>query len=157
MSFAAMQCSIARTLEVIGDRWSLLILRDAFYGVRRFEDFQRDLGIARNILTARLTHLVEHGVLERRKYEERPPRHEYVLTHKGADLLPVVLAMAAWGDRWATDGSPPVTLTHTRCGRTTKAEVTCSECGEELRLEHLRAHPIRIRGAAADVPSLAAG
>ena len=95
------ECSVALTLDTIGDRWSLLILRDAFYGVRRFDDFQRDLDIARNILTDRLQKLVAKGVLEKRQYEERPPRFEYRLSESGRDLVGVVLAMMRWGDRWA--------------------------------------------------------
>lgn len=142
-----MECSVARTLEVVGDRWTLLILRDALYGVRRFDDFRRDLGIARNILTDRLNRLVDQGVLERHLYEEHPPRHEYRLTDKGRDLLPVVLAMMRWGDRWSSDVEPPVTLTHTTCGNVTTPTVCCSECGEPLTLRELRAHPIRIEAA----------
>jgi DNA-binding HxlR family transcriptional regulator len=143
---SAMECSIARTLEVIGERWSLLIVRDAFYGVTRFEDFHEDLGLARNVLTDRLTKLVDQGVLDRRQYESRPPRFEYVLTEKGRDLLPVVLAMMRWGDKWSARGNDiPVTLTHLTCGSETKPSVTCSECGEELHLRDLRAHPIRIK------------
>ncbi|HJR44888.1 MAG TPA: helix-turn-helix domain-containing protein [Actinomycetota bacterium] len=140
-----LECSIARALEVVGERWSLLILRDAFYGVRRFDDFQQDLGVARNILTDRLNKLVGHGVLEKTQYEERPPRYEYRLTEKGRDLLPVLLTMMSWGDRWAGEGvAPPVTLTHTTCGNKTHAVLTCESCGEELRLGKLRVHPIRI-------------
>ena len=96
---AAMECSIARTLDVIGDRWSLMIIRDAFYGVRRFEVFQRDLGVARNVLTDRLNKLVDKGVLERRRYEDRPPRYEYRLTDRGRDLVGVVLVIMRWGDK----------------------------------------------------------
>jgi DNA-binding HxlR family transcriptional regulator len=144
--FSEMDCSIARTLDVIGERWSLLIVRDAFYGVTRFDDFLGDLGLARNVLTQRLGKLVDQGVLERRQYQERPPRFEYVLTEKGRDLLPVVLAMMRWGDRWScpTD-EVPVTLTHLTCGSATEPLVTCSECGDELHLRDLRAHPIRIK------------
>src|SRR4051812_25620460 len=92
-------CSVARALEVVGERWTLLILRDAFLGVRRFDDFQADLGIARNVLTDRLGRLVNAGVLEKRAYSERPPRFEYRLTDKGRDLWPVVHALARWGDK----------------------------------------------------------
>jgi DNA-binding HxlR family transcriptional regulator len=141
--FSAMECSVARTLEVIGDRWTLLILRDAFYGVSRFDDFHHDLGVARNILTDRLGKLVAHGVLERRRYEEHPPRYEYRLTHKGKDLLPVLLTLTRWGDRWAADESgPPVSLVHTSCGHKTTPTLTCSECSHEIFLKDLRAHPL---------------
>ena len=144
-NFGEMTCSIARTLDVVGERWSLLILRDAFYGVRRFDDFQRDLGVARNVLTDRLNSLVDHGVLERHLYEERPPRYEYRLTEKGRELLPVVLAMMRWGDRWATDGEPPVKLIHEHCGQVTHAVGVCAACGEELTLAGVRTTPIPVR------------
>ena len=140
-----MECSIARTLEVIGERWSLLIVRDAFYGVRRFDDFREDLGVARNVLADRLATLVARGVLERRQYEERPPRYEYVLTEKGRDLLPVVLTMMRWGDRWESQDTPPVTLTHTTCGHESVPFVACSHCSSELAWGELRTDPIRVR------------
>jgi DNA-binding HxlR family transcriptional regulator len=143
---AEMECSVARTLAHVGDGWTVLVLRDAFYGVRRFDDFQRDLGVARNILTDRLSRLVGDGLLERRRYQERPPRYEYVLTEKGRDLLPVLLSLMRWGDRWAAD-EPSVTLTHTTCGRETTPVVCCEHCGGELDLHNVRAHPIPIRGA----------
>lgn len=145
-NLSEMECSIARALDVVGERWSLLILRDAFYGVRRFDDFQRDLGVARNILTDRLAKLVREEVLERIQYEQRPPRFEYKLTQKGRELLPVLLTMMHWGDRWSSDDSPPVTLTHTTCGHDTHGVLTCAHCGEELRRSELRVHPIRIAG-----------
>jgi len=136
-----MNCSVARTLEVIGDRWTILILRDAFYGVRRFDDLRRRLGVARNILAERLNKLVAHGVLERRLYQDRPARYEYRLTAKGRDLLPVLLTLTRWGDRWEADASgPPATFTHTTCGRETTPTLTCSECGEELLLRELHAN-----------------
>ena len=100
-SFSGMSCSIAQTLEVVGEWWTLLILRDSFLGVTRFDEWQRRLGIARNVLSARLDALVEAGVLERRRYQEHPPRDEYVLTRKGTDLAPVLDAMRVWGDRYA--------------------------------------------------------
>lgn len=139
---AAMECSIARTLDVIGDRWSLMIIRDSFYGVRRFEAFQRDLGVARNVLTDRLNKLVDKGVLERRRYEDRPPRYEYRLTERGRDLVGVVLVMMRWGDTWTGTGEAPVAITHTTCGHKSTPVVSCSECGEELRLGELLAEPI---------------
>ena len=143
VDFAKMECSVARALDVIGDRWSLLILRDAFYGVRRFDDFQEDLGVARNILTDRLQKMVAHGVLDRVRYEDKPPRFEYRLTDKGRDLLPVVLTMMHWGDKWAQENdSAPVTLTHTTCGHQTEPVVVCSHCGEELVRHELRVAPL---------------
>jgi DNA-binding HxlR family transcriptional regulator len=146
--FSTMECSVARTLDVIGDKWSLLILRDAFYGVRRFDDFREDLGVARNVLADRLQKLVATGIFERRQYEERPPRFEYRLTEKGRALLPVLLAMIGWGDRWTNDsGTPPVTLTHTACGCRTTPLVVCDRCGGELTLREVRVDPIRVKGA----------
>src|SRR3954470_9045942 len=103
-------CSIARALEVLGDRWTLLVIRDAFMGVRRFDDFQRDLGVARNVLTDRLTRLVEDGILEKRRYQERPERFEYRLTEKGLDLWPVLVSLMKWGDRHAPAEAGPPTL-----------------------------------------------
>ncbi len=100
-SLADWNCSIARTLDVVGEWWTLLILRDAFRGTRRFDDFQASLGLARSVLTARLSKLTEHGVLERRAYSEHPPRYEYRLTEKGRALFPVIAALIAWGDQWA--------------------------------------------------------
>ena len=148
--FSAMNCSVARTLEAIGDRWSLLILRDAFYGLRRFEDFREDLGVARNILAERLQKLVAHGVFERRQYGDKPPRFEYRLTEKGRDLLPVLLTMMRWGDRWANDSDfPPAKLTHTVCGCETEAVAACSHCGGELKSRELTVHPIGVKLPAA--------
>lgn len=135
-------CSVARTLDVVGDKWTLLILRDAFYGVRRFEDFTRDLGIARNVLTDRLGRLVEAGVMERRQYEEHPPRSEYRLTRKGRELLPVVLTMMHWGDTWQADDEGPVDLVHEGCGEPTHAEIVCAGCREPLTPFNLRIEPL---------------
>lgn len=148
---AAMECSVARTLDTIGDKWSLLILRDSFYGVRRFDDFRKDLGVARNILADRLQKLVEREVLERRQYEARPPRFEYRLTERGRDLVGVVLAMMRWGDTWTGAGDRPVTITHTTCGHVTEPVVACSHCRDELRLGELLADPLPT------LPSRAAG
>ena len=143
VDFAKMECSVARALDVIGDRWSLLILRDAFYGVRRFDDFREDLGVARNILTDRLQKMVAHGVMERVQYDERPPRFEYKLTDKGRDLLPVVLTMMRWGNKWTQENEKaPVTLTHTTCGHEATPVVTCSHCGDELVRRELRVEPL---------------
>src|ERR1700679_1578611 len=97
-SFADMDCSVAQCLEVIGESWSMLIVRDAFMGVTRFDDFQRRLGISRNILRQRLTSLVDHGVLVRVPYSEHPPRYDYRLTDKGRDLWPILTSIRQWGD-----------------------------------------------------------
>ncbi|MBI0328782.1 winged helix-turn-helix transcriptional regulator [Burkholderia plantarii] len=126
-------CSIARTLAVLGDRWTMLILRNAFYGVRRFDAFQTQLGLTRHVLADRLARLVEEGVFVRRQYQERPPRHEYRLSDKGRDLYPVLLALTAWGDRWKDEGAgPPVLLRHRQCGELLRPVMVCSECGEPL-------------------------
>lgn len=106
-SFAGMECSVARTLEVVGEWWSLLILRDAMRGRRRFEEFQDSLGIARNILSRRLKRLVADGLLEKRVYSERPRRYEYRLTDKSRDLFPVIVALMDWGNRWAAPAKGP--------------------------------------------------
>ncbi len=131
-SFEDMNCSVAQCLELVGEWWSLLIVRDTFMGVTRFDDFQARLGISRNILNQRLNRLVDSGVLKRVPYQDHPPRSEYRLTDKGRDLWPVVNAMRQWGDRWAAPAGPPVKMRHTRCGRVVKAVPVCSHCGEPV-------------------------
>jgi DNA-binding HxlR family transcriptional regulator len=142
-SFADLPCAIARTLEVVGEWWSLLIVRDAFLGVTRFDDWQRRLGIARNVLAARLDRLVEEGVFERRLYQDNPPRHEYLLTAKGRDLAPVLQALRSWGDRHApTPDGPTTVLVHDACGHAARPVLHCSACGERLgRDVHVEAGP----------------
>jgi DNA-binding HxlR family transcriptional regulator len=132
--FVDMACSIARTLDVIGEPWSPLILRDVYVGIGRFEQIQADLGISRKVLAERLKWLVESNVLERRQYETRPPRFEYTLTTKGAELCDLLLVMVGWGDRWADDGAgPPVLYRHRACGRISHAVLRCAHCGESMR------------------------
>lgn len=131
-SFEDMECSVARCLEVVGEWWSLLIVRDAMLGVTRFDDFHARLGISRNILTQRLNRLVDNGVLKRVRYSDRPPRSEYRLTAKGRDLWLVVTAMRQWGDRWASPAGSPVLIRHKSCGQIVSAVPTCSGCGEML-------------------------
>ncbi|MHB1583485.1 MAG: winged helix-turn-helix transcriptional regulator [Acidimicrobiales bacterium] len=140
-SFADMHCSVAQCLEVVGEWWSMLIVRDAFLGVRRFDQFQRRLGISRNVLNQRLRRLVDQGVLERRRYSEHPPRDEYRLTDKGLDLWPVLTAMRQWGDRHAAPDGPPVEMVHTACGAVATAVPTCSACGGPLTARDVRARP----------------
>ena len=106
--YEGQNCSVARTLELVGERWTLLIVRDAFLGRRRFEEFQESLGIARNILTDRLAKLVDHGIFERVRYQERPERYEYRLTDKGRDLRVPLLALMQWGDRHLSPTPPRV-------------------------------------------------
>lgn len=135
-----MPCSIARALSVVGERWTVLILREAFNDVRRFDALHEHLGIARNVLAARLGGLVEEGVFERHRYQHAPPRYEYVLTDKGRALYPVILALLHWGDDWmAEEAGPPVRLSHRGCGQRTAPITVCSECGEPLWPEEVRA------------------
>ncbi len=147
-------CSIAGALEVVGERWSLLIVRDVFLGLRRFDQIQLDLGIARNVLQVRLQRLVEQGVLERSLYQERPPRHEYRLTEKGLDLWPTVVALMQWGDRHTPPaGGPPVVLEHRGCGGHVDEHRICERCGARLSVRDSRALPGP--GAAPDHPLIA--
>jgi len=139
-SFEDMNCSIARSLEVIGEWWTILILRDAFFGVTRFDDFQARLGIARNILTKRLDTLIDHGVLEPRCYDEARGRNDYVLTDKGRALWPVLVTIRQWGDEWILGaGNEPIAMRHTTCGAETTAVLTCDHCGEQLNGHEIRA------------------
>jgi DNA-binding HxlR family transcriptional regulator len=126
-------CGVAAALDVVGDGWSLLILRDVFWGVKRFEALQKSLGIASNILTARLHHLEEEGILERHEFREAPPRVEYEPTAKGRELYPALLALKAWGDRWRPHPERmPLRQTHTSCGHEFSPKVVCSSCEGEL-------------------------
>jgi DNA-binding HxlR family transcriptional regulator len=135
-------CSVARTLAVIGDRWTLLILRDAFLGVRRFEDFHADLGTSRHRLADRLKKLTEHGIFARVPYQQRPTRYEYRLTEKGRDLYPVVVSLTRWGDRWmAGKDGPPIELIHRACGKHVMPALTCPECGEPVGARDMQARP----------------
>jgi len=137
--FASWPCSIARSVDLLGDWWTPLVLREAFLGVRRFDDMQRSLGIGRNVLTQRLKRLVEERMLDRVLYQEKPDRYEYVLTDKGRDFYPVLAAMIAWGDRWlAGDEGPPIVLKHKACGHDMTAKVVCSECGEPIAARDVR-------------------
>jgi len=131
--FAQMPCSIARTFAVAGEPWSPLVIRDIYIGINRFDDLQRDLRMSRKVLAERLRHLVDAGMLERREYSQRPPRHEYVLTQMGSEFVDVLMAMVAWGDRWtAGEAGPPVLYRHRSCGEITHAEPHCAVCGEVL-------------------------
>jgi DNA-binding HxlR family transcriptional regulator len=127
------RCSVARTLSVVGDRWTLLIVRDAFLGVRRFEQFQSDLGLTRHLLTDRLRKLVEHGIFLRVAYQEKPTRYEYRLTEKGIDLYPILLSIVRWGDNWMADkDGPPMLYVHRGCGRVAMPTLHCPDCGEPV-------------------------
>ena len=137
-----MPCSIARTLAIAGEPWSPLIVRDVFVGINRFEDLQRDLGISRKVLAERLRHLVDAGMLERRRYSERPARYEYALTQMGWEFVDVLMAMVAWGDRWtAGESGPPILYRHRSCGAITSAEPHCEACGEILHATDVDVEP----------------
>lgn len=130
-TYDSQNCSAARALELIGERWSLLIIRDAlFRGTTRFADFQRSLDIASNVLGSRLDGFVASGLMERRDRPGNQRHHEYLLTHKGRDLQPVVIALVAWGDRWAAPQGPPVVLAHSSCGHPVQLSLQCAQCGE---------------------------
>ena len=127
------RCSIARPASLLGDRWTLVILRQAFSRVRRFEDFQSSLGISRSLLTDRLNRLVEAGILRREPYkDEVRTREQYRLTEKGLDLYPVMMALREWGDKYMADDGPPVKLRHRDCGGEPTIALTCDRCGEEV-------------------------
>jgi DNA-binding HxlR family transcriptional regulator len=141
-TYDAQTCSVARTLELVGERWTLLILRDAFMGVRRFDDFQRNLGIARNVLNTRLQRLVGAGLLERRRYQERPERFEYRLTEMGIDLWPSVMALMQFGDKHlAGSDGPPVVIEHKDCGGEMDEHRICRTCCAALGPRDVRATP----------------
>jgi DNA-binding HxlR family transcriptional regulator len=129
-------CPVARTLDVIGEWWTLVIVRDAFRGARRFEDF-RAVGIADNILSARLKKLVDEGVFERRRYQDHPERFEYVLTEKGRDLLMVVGALGLWGQRW-TRGPDTTSITHEECGHRVSLRPWCDDCARPIDPSEIR-------------------
>ncbi|MEM7341459.1 MAG: helix-turn-helix domain-containing protein [Actinomycetota bacterium] len=134
-------CSIAATLSVVGDRWTVLVLRDVFRGVHRFGELQRDLGIAKNLLADRLSKLVDHGVLERIPYQERPVRYEYRLTAKGADLSTALIALMGWGDRWYARGAAPTVLVHQACGTPIEQSVRCPECDVSVNPGRIKSRP----------------
>ena len=133
-----MHCSVAQCLEVVGEWWSLLIVRDVFLGVTRFDRLQERLGISRNILQQRLNRLVDADVLQKVPYSEHPPRYDYRLTSKGRDLWPVLTAMRQWGDRYAAPDGPPVQMVHKGCGRVAHAVMTCSGCGQRITARDVR-------------------
>jgi len=139
--YAGQNCSIARGLEILGDRWTLLVVRNALVGVRRFDDFLR-LGLARNVLADRLARLCAEGILERVPYQERPPRHEYRVTDKGRALWPVLVALLEWGDRYhAPPGGPPRLIVHAGCGGEVVGRLQCSACDGPIRAGDLSTRP----------------
>lgn len=139
--FGQMHCSMARALDIIGDTWTPLILRDVYLGLNRFDDLVIDLGISRNLLTTRLDHLVDAQVVERRPYQVRLPRYEYRLTEAGRDLMPVLMALTAWGDRWVgPEPGPPILFEHS-CGQVVTPTVTCPACHEAFTTDTVTPRP----------------
>jgi DNA-binding HxlR family transcriptional regulator len=131
-TYESQNCSIARSLEVIGDRWTLLLIRSAFEGVRRFDDFQDALGVARNVLTDRLNRLCDEEIMRRVPYQERPERFEYRLTRKGVELWPAMMTLLMWGDRHYAPGGPPLIVGHRGCEGGLTPRFTCDVCGSPL-------------------------
>lgn len=130
--------SVERAVSQVGDGWTFLVLREAFFGVRRFDEFQKNLKAAPNILTSRLKKLVSCGLLDRVQYLERPPRFEYRLTEKGRDLYPATVLLMQWGDKWLDGGQgAPLDLVHTRCGHTTNPVLKCNHCDEPIALKEI--------------------
>jgi len=146
-------CPVASALEIVGERWTLLILRDIFMGIRRFEDLQRNLGVARNILQARLERLLEFGILVKRPYQERPLRHEYRLTAKGADLWPVLVSLLQWGDQYALSGERPIILQHRGCGGELDDRRRCLVCGADVTVTEAVALRTGARPAPVEEPA----
>jgi len=142
-------CPVAGVLEIVGERWTVLVLREAFFGLRRFDDFHRTVGCARNILTARLATLVEHGVLKKVPYQDEGQRErfEYRLTPKGHELYPLLQALRQWGDRWLYDGEGPLEVFHRECGGRVHAEVRCEHGHGPLAARETEAAPVSRRPA----------
>jgi DNA-binding HxlR family transcriptional regulator len=138
-TYSGQNCSVAGALELVGERWTLLILREAFLGTRRFDEFQGTLGIARNVLQSRLERLVDEGVLRRERYQERPARFEYKLTRKGVDLWPVIVSLMKWGDKYTAPNGPPVIMRHVGCGGEIDDRRICAACGKHLEASESRA------------------
>jgi DNA-binding HxlR family transcriptional regulator len=141
-SFRDMSCSIARSVDVAGEWWTPLVLRDIWMGRTRFEEIQQNLDISRKLLADRLDTLVRERVVGRKRYQDRPPRYEYLLTEKGEELMVVLLALLSWGDRWtAKRAGPPMLMRHEGCGELVEAEVRCSSCDEPLRAREVMLEP----------------
>jgi DNA-binding HxlR family transcriptional regulator len=141
-SFAGMQCSLARGLELIGDWWTPLIVRDLFLGLSRFEELIQDLGLSRNLLSVRLRSLEKSGIVARYPYQERPRRYAYRLSAAGLELVPILVALTAWGDRWARpkEGSP-IVFRHASCGKFFSPAIVCEGCREPLAAASIEAMP----------------
>lgn len=146
-TFDDMPCSIARTLDIIGDRWTPLVLRDIALGISRFDAIQRDLGISRKVLAQRLQSLVDHGVIARTPYQDNPPRHDYTLTEKGNDLAMVLIAIQGFGDKWSFgQAGPPLLWRHLSCGQVSAPIAVCDHCREPVR----PGDAVPLRGPSAD-------
>jgi len=131
--FGEMHCSIARSLDIIGESWSLLVLRDILQGLRRFDEIQKNLGIATNVLTSRLKRLTDEGLLEQRRYQEHPRRYEYIPTEKARDLGPVLVNLVQWGNKYLSGSKePPQAVVHNACGHVMSPRIICSHCGEPI-------------------------
>jgi len=148
-SYEGQNCSIAKSLELIGERWTMLIVREVFLGNRRFDEMATRLDIARNVLTARLTRLVDEGVLTKVRYQERPERFEYRLTEKGIDLWPVIVSLLQFGDRYYAPDGPPMVLVHKDCGGRVDEHRICDTCGARLQARDVTARPGPAAGLAA--------
>lgn len=145
-------CSIARALSVVGDRWTMLIMRNAFMGIRRFDDFQINLGVTRHLLSDRLKRLVEEDILKKVPYQDRQQRFEYRLTEKGRELYPVILSLVKWGDKWMDQGlGAPLNYIHQSCGKQFVPLLVCSECHEEVNTRNVT--PIMGNGFIASMQS----
>jgi DNA-binding HxlR family transcriptional regulator len=135
-------CSAARALELVGERWTLLIVRNAlFAGATRYSDFQKSLGLATNILKTRLDGLVDAGIMERRQYSQNPDLYEYLLTEKGRELVPVIVTLSEWGDRWSAPDGPPILYSHTVCGGAIAQRTVCANCGQVHDPAEVQARP----------------
>jgi DNA-binding HxlR family transcriptional regulator len=143
-SFETIDCSIARTMAILGEPWTALILRDLFIGITRFDALHSHLGVSRKVLTARLSRLADDEVVVKRAYSQRPERFDYVLTGKGWQLCDILLAITAWGDKWTMEqDGPPALLRHRHCSHLATAEIRCSHCGEPLHAADTEVTPLR--------------
>jgi DNA-binding HxlR family transcriptional regulator len=140
-TYDGQNCSVAKSLELVGERWTMLVVREVFLGHRRFDEIATRLGVARNVLTARLARLVDEGVLERVRYQERPERFEYRLTEKGIDLWPVIVSLVQFGDRYYAPDGPPLVMTHKGCGGAVDGHRLCARCGDRLTARDVIAQP----------------